>query len=250
VERVPLPVAFGVKTFERPHLLRRLLDSLFAYYPAASVYVADDSQRPADLTEWSSVVSVPLPYDAGLSAGRNAIIDRSHEPLLLFLDDDFIFTADTRVERFVAFLDVHPWCGIVTGTTVVNGVPERYEGTFAIEDGGRRLRLVPLDNVPAAGGYAEVHYGINFLLARREVFGLARWDPALKLSEHLPFFLAAHHAGVRIAYLPEVRINHGKEATRSQYMSYRSRAPFFLLRFMEKAGFHHLVNHAGVHVRR
>ena len=252
-------IAFLIKTFERPHLLARLLDSIAQFYPEAHVYVADDGQRPADLTGCRvRVEHIRLPYDSGLSAGRNAMIDASTEPYLLLLDDDFVFTAATRIECFLAVLAARPEIGIVTGSTVVDRQRERYEGRFAIEDGGRRLRLIPLDSAessvrPDDSGMwpvLDVDYGINFFLARRSVFDVVRWDPELKLSEHISFFLAAHRAGVRVAFAPEVLVDHVKERSSTQYRCYRERGPRYLGLFLQRAGLRELVTHHGKIVDR
>ena len=59
-----------VKTFERPHILRRLVASIKRLYPTLPIVVVDDSREPSSLAE---VHTIPMPYDSGISAGRNRV---------------------------------------------------------------------------------------------------------------------------------------------------------------------------------
>jgi GT2 family glycosyltransferase len=87
-------VTFLVKTHERPHSLRKLLDSLRRFYPHTKVLVADDGrialrQRPSDIAQTTTHI-VTLPYDVGLSAARNAMLERVDTKYFITLDDDFV----------------------------------------------------------------------------------------------------------------------------------------------------------------
>ena len=63
-----------IKTFERPAVFRRLVQSIRRLYPSLPIVVADDSREPIRL---SGVETVSLPYDSGIAAGRNAGLDRA-----------------------------------------------------------------------------------------------------------------------------------------------------------------------------
>lgn len=87
-------VTFLVKTHERPQCLRKLLDSLRRHFPTAPVLVADDGRialrhRPDDHTQL-----VALPYDVGLSAARNALLQRVQTRFFVTLDDDFVLCVE------------------------------------------------------------------------------------------------------------------------------------------------------------
>ena len=58
-----------IKTFERPAKLKRLVDSIRRLYPGLTIIVVDDSRHPRNLPE---VENINLPFDSGVSAGRNA----------------------------------------------------------------------------------------------------------------------------------------------------------------------------------
>ncbi len=76
-----------IKTFERPRILRRLVSSIRRLYPDLKVIVADDSRSPVPV---DGVTTIELPYNTGLTAGRNAALREVVTPYFLLLDDDFV----------------------------------------------------------------------------------------------------------------------------------------------------------------
>ncbi len=83
-------VTFIIKTHDRPQCLRKLLDSLRLYYPTTHVLVADDGELSLRTRQHASSHIVELPYDVGLSAARNAMLERVKTPYFVTLDDDFV----------------------------------------------------------------------------------------------------------------------------------------------------------------
>ena len=79
-----------VKTFERPRLLRRLVESLRRHFAELTVIVVDDSRQPTHL---AGVRTIELPFDSGVSAGRQAALEAVRTDLTWVLDDDSSFTA-------------------------------------------------------------------------------------------------------------------------------------------------------------
>ena len=84
-----------IKTFERPETLKRLLSSIKRTYPKMQVIVADDSKIPL---YYEGVETLILPYDSGVSLGRQRALEAVKTPYVLLLDDDFIFYHDTKLE--------------------------------------------------------------------------------------------------------------------------------------------------------
>jgi hypothetical protein len=60
-----------IKTFERPNELDRVIQSLRGFYPDLKIIVTDDSRIPYPRNDVDYHV---MPYDSGLSAGRNLLI--------------------------------------------------------------------------------------------------------------------------------------------------------------------------------
>lgn len=77
-------MTFIIHTFKRPDCLSRLLESIKEYYPNTPVIVYDDSE-----------------FDRGLSWGRNHLVSQVKTKYFLLLDDDFVFTNETKIERLV-----------------------------------------------------------------------------------------------------------------------------------------------------
>ena len=101
-----------VKTFLRPLALLRLLRSIVRHYPETPVTVADDGglRRGADASSrrvcafvdaHPQVRLLELPFNSGISAGRNHLVRSTRAPFVLLLDDDYRFTEDTRIECLV-----------------------------------------------------------------------------------------------------------------------------------------------------
>ena len=110
----PLVTAL-VKTFERPHILRRLVASMKRLYPALPIVVVDDSREPSSLAE---VHTIPMPYDSGISAGRNEGLKHVRTPYVLVLDDDFVFYRHTRLGPALDVMGRQPEIDIMGGRVI------------------------------------------------------------------------------------------------------------------------------------
>ena len=88
-----------IKTFQRPRSLDRLIASIRRFYPELKILVGDDSFVPSP---HHNVDYLRLTPDVGVSAGRNALLERIETPYFLLLDDDLEFTAETVIQRLMA----------------------------------------------------------------------------------------------------------------------------------------------------
>src|SRR5690349_8798423 len=94
-----------IKTFERPRTIERLVDSIRRMYPSVPTVVVDDSRAPRELP---GVETIVLPFDQGVSIGRQTGLDRVRTPYVMMLDDDFVFFSATRLGRALAKLERQP----------------------------------------------------------------------------------------------------------------------------------------------
>ena len=69
----PFDLTIIIKTFERPHAVKRLFDSIRIFYSDLPIIIADDSRNP--ITSLGDAKIITLPYNVGLSKGRNSLID-------------------------------------------------------------------------------------------------------------------------------------------------------------------------------
>jgi len=82
-----------IKTFERYKTLARLLRSIRKYYPSVKIIIVDDSLHPKKIKD---VQKIDMPYNSGISAGRNEALKHVATKYTLFLDDDFVFLERQR----------------------------------------------------------------------------------------------------------------------------------------------------------
>jgi len=211
-------IDFIIKTFLRPQALLRLLRSILEFYPQAHVTIADDgnlressdhdSRACCELIERNDrFVLHSMPFASGVTAGRNLLVDKTHRPFLLLLDDDFCFTAETRIEQFWDRLQSDPEVGLVAGACVdvvenerrprnSGGTLEIQGDTLVIDTAGWRDRQAALrDYVP------------QFALIRRDLFDDVRWDGGIG-GEHYDFCLQLQQSRWKVAHDVSVLVDH------------------------------------------
>ena len=110
----------------RQEQVNALLKSIQQFYPNIRVLVGDDTherKRPNDppyvTPTWahdnSNIKLLLLPEDCGLSMGRNILVQSVQTPYFVLLDDDFLFTKYTQIEKFLGILLHNPDVDIVGG---------------------------------------------------------------------------------------------------------------------------------------
>lgn len=240
-------IDFLITHFMRRDCLERLLFSIAEYYPEAQITIGDQSKKfevPYYRDLWERLKkagirrkpsALRLPYDCGLSYARNFLVQNTTREYKLILEDDFIFTSNTRLEKFLRLLDGRRDIGVVGGAVKQNGSELHFEHNF--ERKGDVLRHVAVKDWQESGymKYQEVDCVLNFFLARSGVFVDVMWDDEIKISgEHHDFFLRLKKSGWKCAYLPEVEIEHKAEYP-GEYKGLRSRKEF-MAKMMAKNG--------------
>ncbi|XP_019622995.1 PREDICTED: beta-1,4 N-acetylgalactosaminyltransferase 1-like [Branchiostoma belcheri] len=97
-------VTIITKTFLRYLSVRLLLHSIQKYYPKMRIVVADDS-RPIEDLQSEHVDHYVMPFASGWFGGKNLAVSQVTTPYLLWLDDDFVFYEETKLEVMVEVLD-------------------------------------------------------------------------------------------------------------------------------------------------
>jgi len=236
-----------VKTFLRPLALARLLRSIARYYPDARVTVADDGglRQGADVNSRRACAYIDahpqirlleLPFNSGVSAGRNHLIRSTHAPFVLLLDDDYRFTEATRVERLVGALESDPRVGVAAGLLldVYKGrrYPRHVEGT---------LDTVGDSLVHRVGAWRDPErricdYVSNFFVARREVFDSVAWRGGIG-GEHYDFFMQLRATPWQVHHDASVTIDHHRTTPALPgYRAYRQACDEAQLAFLRRWG--------------
>lgn len=235
-------VDFLITTFKRKEQLEKLLFSIIEFYPNAKITIADQNEN-FDVNYYKGLwekmfergmihkpTALAMGYDVGLSKCRNFLVENTERPYKLILDDDFIFTKETTIYKFVDILDKDKSVGIVGGAMWQNRVVN-FE--FNIEKDGEILRHVSDgDNWGEIDGIKTKETGcvLNFALMRESVLKEIKWDKQLKITEHTDFYLRMQKTKWKIIYTPEVMVNHLPHRG-EEYQKLRSRDEFLILMF-------------------
>lgn len=218
---LPVPVASDplldeltlvIKTFERRPLLLRLLHSIRALYPHIAIVVVDDSREPAPL---AGVDYVVLPFDSGVSAGRNAGLARVRTRFVMILDDDFVFYRHTDLLASLRRLAAEPEIDLVGGVVIT--LP-----SLDWNDSSRTPIYRHTTPKPggAVGGLERRRKVPNFFIARTERLATIGWHPQLKRLDHIDFFTRAD-GQLCVVLDPTLRCLHAKSLFDRHYMQYR-----------------------------
>jgi glycosyltransferase involved in cell wall biosynthesis len=211
-------ITFIIHTYKRPGCVKRLIESIKDFYPDIPVLVYDDTE-----------------FDRGLSWGRNHLVSQVKTPYFLLLDDDFVFTADTKIERL--YEKAEQGYDVVAGALLENSILH-YEGRYELEDGV--LRYIPTTEEP-------LDYVLNFFVGRTEKFKECKWDEELKLGEHTAFFFA-HKGKLKIAYDSSAIAKHLPEKPEG-YAEDRKRGGHYFRYWMKKMGINEVINTKGESLR-
>jgi len=185
-------ITFCVSTFERPDECRDTIETILEHYPEARILVADDSKEPTVFVG-DNLDMISLPYDSGISAKRNALIDAAVTPYVMLMDDDNKLTAGS-VERLYAAMQTEPMAA-VAGMAKYDEGRKRWantEGDLTIR--GHVLSIEkPFCSKYNIASKEKVFYveflPLCFLLNTSKLRGV-RFDESYKTcGEHLDFFL-------------------------------------------------------------
>lgn len=241
-------ISILIKTFERPRCLRRLLASLDRMRVSHPILVADDSARSSREAMLARFPRLDLhyhdlPFDSGISAGRNALLAAVRTPYFLLCDDDFVFDSRSDPERARRRLEAR-------GLDILGGVffdrtrrvgrmwrnlvrPDasraRYDVRFWEEPNPHTLKRADREGgslwqaIEPAETELECDVVNNFFIARTEaVRRIGGWHEALKVSEHHAFFLRARQAGLTVGFDAAWGVRHRPLRSR-HYRAFRER---------------------------
>jgi hypothetical protein len=214
-------VTIVVKSFLRFDCLRRCLDSARFFYPGVPIVVVDDSLRAGESYEQHAdavycrnrpgVTWLQLPFDSGVSAGRNAGVAAVRTPLIWLIDDDHVITAETKLEALLDVLNADRSVDLVCG--VIREVSRGHDGATAsnwaadleLNDGVLHARppARPWQQTPAGTWYRRSDRFINVFLTRRGFLQKCPWSAEHKIAgEHLDHVLRVWQSGAGVAYTP------------------------------------------------
>jgi GT2 family glycosyltransferase len=234
-----------VKTFERPACVAMCLASVRDFYPKVPILVCDDGREPLFANEEQPAPGIrwlTLPFEAGhtLGAGRNHLLRNLTTPFFFLADDDHAFTAHTRLDLLAGVLHRH-------SLDIVGGAQDRgdYGGAIFERKGDLVYQRFHEYHEELEAGVVRCDRISNTFLARTEAVRNIGWEERVHGSEHADFFLRASGAGLRIAQVGYVFVDHRRDCETptgwmgrlfGRWLPHRDRAYAWLRRGKDQAG--------------
>uniref|UniRef100_A0A8C4YIQ2 Glycosyltransferase 2-like domain-containing protein n=1 Tax=Gopherus evgoodei TaxID=1825980 RepID=A0A8C4YIQ2_9SAUR len=180
-------VTITTKTFLRYHKLRRLIKSIRQYYPDIKIIVADDSEVPEKIIE-ENVEHYIMPFGKGWFAGRNLAISQVTTKYYLWVDDDYLFTENTKIEKLLDVLE-RTNLDMVGGS--VNGNTYSFQLLYEQGDdsGCLHLRYGSFHKLEGFPNCVVTSGVVNFYLAHTDKSRHVGYDPLLQRVAHSEFFM-------------------------------------------------------------
>jgi glycosyltransferase involved in cell wall biosynthesis len=241
-----------IKTMLRDESLFHCVKTLKEQYPSIHIIVADDgycSKEKGDKLKSMGIDKyIEMPWNRGLSEGRNVLLDACQTPYLLLCDDDFGFTKESHVDRLRDLMDVADIAaGLVYNVKAYTFSTEQgkgwdtFGGFFLHQDGKLYLTDFKGDikrhkNIR----YEEADLVLNFFVGKVKELKKVRWDNELcQAYEHQDFFLRAKKLGLKSVRSLDSHVLHKEldDTNNSSYMKIRADYLKYLEIFEEKWGF-------------
>ncbi len=190
-----------VATHERQKALSEMVDSFHQYYPQLKI-IAVDSSREVNVR--NDIVHILDADNPGISVKRNKALSQVSTPLFLLLDDDYICTDQTDIQKLIA--------RIQQGNTIVWGQihnvwSEQYDfhGYYTIMR-DTLYHFVDRKN-PVTQRYDTM---FNFFVWKTDTIrAIGWWDEKLQYArEHDDFFLTMKQKKLPVAYEESVVVDH------------------------------------------
>ncbi|XP_037397293.1 beta-1,4 N-acetylgalactosaminyltransferase 1a isoform X2 [Pygocentrus nattereri] len=207
-------VTIATKTFLRYDKLQDLIDSVRQFYPTITIIIADDSEHPMPVTG-PYIEHYIMPFRKGWFAGRNLAISQVTTKYVLWVDDDFIFSSNTRLEKMLEVLESTTLDLVGGAVREITGYTATYRHTISSEEGGEEG-----DCLHIRRGFHHIIEGfpncvvtdavINFFMARTDKMRQVGFDPRLSRAAHLEFFIDGL-GSLHVGSCDDVIVNHASK---------------------------------------
>ncbi|XP_062386980.1 beta-1,4 N-acetylgalactosaminyltransferase 2-like [Sardina pilchardus] len=220
-EDVNSQVTITIKTFLRYEELRVLIKSIRERYPDIRIIIADDSLK-TEKVEGHNIDQYIMPPAQGWFAGRNLAVSQVTTKYFLWVDDDFQFLNETKIEKFVEIMESMPELDVLGGSVGSN----RFYFTLKHEEGadgegGCLSRLSKFHKqLPGFKDCVLVDGVVNFFLARTDTVRSVGFDPKLRRVAHSEFFMDGL-GRLLVASCPMMVVGHQPKQAHSDYTKFR-----------------------------
>lgn len=222
-------VGILITTFERDKHLFDLIHSIRKFYDEISIYVVDQGKSDEDKEKFLSNYGcdlIQIPWDSGLSLARNIGMKIMKENYAVICDDDFVFTRDTKLERWYELLHSLPNVGIAAGVLKQRDREWHYEHELELKEDRyiikdfKKISWKNLNGIP----YFYTDLCLNFFMMKKQAWRENKWDVDYKIiQEHIHFFLSMKfNSRWKVIYTPKVMARHNKIYTGDEYDEIRA----------------------------
>ncbi|KAJ0064260.1 hypothetical protein NL108_001580, partial [Boleophthalmus pectinirostris] len=182
-------VTLATKTFLRYDKLKDLIDSVRKYYPTVTIVIADDNKHPQPVTG-PHIEQYFMPFGKGWFAGRNLALSQVTTKYVLWVDDDFYFTSNTKLEKLVDILEKTTLDLVGGAVREVTGYTATYRHTISVEDGGEEgdclhIRTGHHHTIQGFPNCVVADAVINFFMGRTDKLREVGFNPRLARQAHL-----------------------------------------------------------------
>ncbi len=231
-------LTIAIKTFERPELVTRAVLSLRRIHPNIPIIIADDSREPISFDNDPFTATLHLPFDTGISFGRNRAIERVKTPYYLLMDDDLYFKLDSNLEGLIHVLETTNFD--IIGLRMLNYSTGKGYCRGELQFAGT-LERVNDELVHYIGKNHGIHQGyprydivLNCFVARTNKVAEIKFDENIKIGkEHSDFFLTAKQNGILVTISKDSFIHH-RQIKSSDYFSFRDRGYLYTEYYFQK----------------
>lgn len=192
-----MKIAICIVTFLRDKLLKETVQSILKYWQDEyTVLIVDNGHPTKEKSDYfnsldqDKVKYFIKPYDCGLSACRNFMVDYATKNNIKYCwmsADSIQFTEKYNLKPIIEFLEEDPRRGMVE-CVEINAIPWAYDlelikgECFYLKKPRREpiifkgIKFQPCDIIR------------NFFIAKTESINYTKWDEKLKLGEHEDYF--------------------------------------------------------------
>jgi len=207
-------IAIGVPMFSREQALKKLLASIPDH--VATVYVADNGKEiHRDVYKRSFAFDLNvlyLEYDCGIAKCRQEIVDNCTEEYLWVGDNDMEIIADNDLQKLKAILEHNPDLGGVSGWLLENNTVRAGARNLQMHNGTAIKEAVDTPEIESDPyPFARFDFIPQAGLFRTECFEEYSYDPALRNTEHLDFFVGHQQTDWEFASTPAVLVKHNRD---------------------------------------
>uniref|UniRef100_A0A8C5G300 Beta-1,4 N-acetylgalactosaminyltransferase 2-like n=1 Tax=Gouania willdenowi TaxID=441366 RepID=A0A8C5G300_GOUWI len=183
-------VTITTKTFLRYPKLKIMVESVRTFYPKIHIVIADDNIR-TETIPGRNIEQFYMPPAKGWFAGRNLAVSQVNTKYFMWVDDDYLFTEKTKIEKFVEVLEANPELDMVRMFVGGSVGGNRWDFTFLYNEGddeeGGCMYLkfhTQFHPLPGYPNCSLVNGVVNFFLARTDAVRSIGFDPVIKRVGH------------------------------------------------------------------